>query len=164
MRLLGRLVLVPLGLLFAIPGGVMALGTAAILDPIMAEFARIVLWSGAFALADSFADGDLVGQGRAAAAFGWAATLLVAPPVFVALVGEVAGLRALAWHAGGTGLVTALLPWLMRGRMAQPSAGEGHLTLILFGVGAIAGAIYWLIAGRSAGIVRPLNGPASSGA
>lgn len=163
MRWLARLVLLPLGLLFAIPAGLLALAIAAVLDPITSDLARIVVWTGAMALADAAADGEAAISWGQASALGWASTLLVAPPVFTALIGEVAGLRSPVWYGGATGALTAAMPWLMRGRAASPAPAEMHLTLVLFAVGASAGLVYWLIAGRGAGAPRPLSAPAASG-
>ena len=86
--------------------------------------------------------------------------ILVAPPALVAVIGEVLGWRALLWYAGGSGALTALLPWLGRARSGMARAteaalpAEGRITLILFLTGAASGLVYWAIAGRSAG-VRP---------
>jgi hypothetical protein len=78
--------------------------------------------------------------------------LLVVPPVLVALVGETLNWRAAAWYGAGTGLLTALVPWLARdmGRAgdAQTFAQEGRITAILFVSGAASGLVYWLVAGR----------------
>ena len=72
----------------------------------------------------------------------------------------------LLWYGAGCGLLTAALPWLTRGAVRSRDTGrnsglnpdllaaEARLTLILFVVGAGAGLVYWLIAGRSAGFVR----------
>lgn len=162
MRLLGRLILVPLALLLAIPAGIMALAAAALLDPAAGELARALLWGAATSVADTWAEGDAEVVWSFASGGGLASAILVAPPLFVALVGEVIGLRALAFYAGGTGALTAALPWLMRQGERPSAAGEGRVTLALFLVGACAGLVYWLIAGRSAGVARPINAPAPS--
>jgi hypothetical protein len=80
-------------------------------------------------------------------------TLAVAPPTFTALVGEVIGTRAYAFYGGVCGLVTAGAPWLMRprGTAAGLAGAEGRITALLFLAGAVAGLVYWAVAGRSAG-------------
>jgi hypothetical protein len=82
-------------------------------------------------------------------------TLLILPPAFFALIGEIAGLRSFVWYGLGTGALTAALPWL--GRSGErwsngPDLGaEARITTLLFLTGAVAGLTYWLVAGRSAG-------------
>lgn len=74
-----------------------------------------------------------------------------APVLVVALLGETAGVRALVWSAGATGLLTAALPTLLRASMALPASAatslEGRVTLILFLTGIAAGTAYWAVAG-----------------
>jgi hypothetical protein len=163
MRLLGRLVvLVPLALLFAIPAGMLALGTVAAFDPVVALFSGEVVWAGMWSLLDRLSavddpapvlEGAFTGLSKAAA------TLLVAPPLFVAVVGEVAGVRSALWYAGGTGTITAAIPWIVRASERTPTPEEVHITLALFVTGAAAGLVYWLIAGHSAR-ARPSAPPA----
>lgn len=160
MRLVGRLLLlVPLALLFAIPAGMLALGAVALFDPVVALFSGEVVWAGMWSLMDRLSDvddpapvleGAFTGLSRAAA------TLLVAPPLFVAAVGELAGLRNLLWYSGGTGAITAAIPWVVRAAQRTPTPEEVHITLALFVTGAAAGFVYWLIAGQNAGARRPL--------
>jgi hypothetical protein len=155
MRLLGRLVfLVPLALLFAIPAGMLALGTVAVFDPVVALFSGEVVWAGMWSLLDRLSivdDPAPIIEGAFAGLSKAAATLLVAPPLFVGVVGEVAGVRSALWYAGGTGAITAAIPWIVRASERVPTAGEIHITLALFVAGAAAGLVYWLIAGQSAG-------------
>ncbi|WP_336487972.1 hypothetical protein [Methylobacterium nigriterrae] len=157
MRVLGRLLLSALALVLAVPAGGVALALALALDPA----AQAWLAGGALAGLDAALSDLAAGMASETmliliAGLAQALSLLlVAPPVLVALVGEVLGLRAVSWYAGTCGLLTAALPWLARGA-ARPGgadrlAAEGHLTAILFLTGAAAGLVYWLVAGRSAG-------------
>ena len=158
MRLLGRLLfLVPLALLFAIPAAMLTLGVAAVFDPVVALFSGEVVWAGLWSLLDRLSDvedpapvleGAFTGLSRAAA------TLLVVPPLFIGVVGELASLRNALWYAGGTGAVTAAIPWIVRASERAPTPEEIHITLALFVTGAVAGIVYWLIAGQSAGAPR----------
>ena len=155
MRLIGRLVfLIPLALLFAIPAGMLALGTAAVFDPVVALFSGEVVWAGLWSLMDRLSavddpapviEGAFTGLSKAAA------TLLVAPPLFVGVVGELAGLRSALWYGGATGVVTAAIPWVVRASERAPTPEEIHITLALFATGAAAGLVYWIIAGQNAG-------------
>jgi hypothetical protein len=74
---------------------------------------------------------------------------LVLPVGLVALVSEVTRARGLAWMAGATGVLTAAVPWILRGspRMANPA--ELHISVVLGLAGAVAGLVYWTIAGRA---------------
>lgn len=158
MRFLGRLVLAALGLVLAIPAGAGALSLLLVVDPT----AQGWLLGGALAGLDAALPDLAAGlapetmlialAGLAQALF----VLLVLPPFLVALVGETLGWRGLSWYGGACGLLTAALPWLVRGAPrpggpAERLAAEAHLTAILFLAGAAAGLVYWLVAGRRAG-------------
>ena len=164
MRLLGRILLGAFALLLAILAGSAALTLALLVDP----GANAWLTQGALAGLDA-ALGDLAAglppesflllmAGLAKALF----VLLFLPPALVGMAGEALGRRSLLWYGGGCGLLTAALPWLVRGspRPGAPglAAAEARLTLILFVVGGCAGLVYWLVAGRSAG-----RGPLEAG-
>ncbi|KAB1075590.1 hypothetical protein [Methylobacterium planeticum] len=156
MRVLGRLLLLCLALVLAVPAGALMLGLALVLDPA----AQAWLAGGALAGLDATLSDLAAGMAPETMLLALAgiaqalAVLLVAPPVLVALVGETLRLRTLAWYAGGAGLLSAALPWLARGGAgpggAERLAAEGHLSAILFLAGAAAGLVYWLVAGRSA--------------
>ncbi len=104
-------------LLLAVTAGGVALTLALLFDP----GANAWLTQGALAGLDA-AFGDMAAglppesvlmlmAGLAKALF----LLLFVPPVVVATAGEVMGRRGLLWYGGGCGLLTALLPWLVRG-------------------------------------------------
>lgn len=164
MHALGRLFLGALALVFAVPAGFGVLVMALLLDPA----AQAWLTGGALAgldMALSDLSAGLPPEGLVLFVAGLAQALfvlLVVPPALVGLCGEVLGRRGLLWYGAGSGALTAALPWLTRGVLrsgeagANPSllAAEARLTVILFVVGASAGLVYWLIAGRGAGLVR----------
>ena len=164
MRLLGRLILVPLALIFAIPAGVVGLIAATVLDPVLGAFGFEFLRSTLPALVER-----MVAQGdpealldHVSGAANLAAMLLIVPPAFVALLGELAGFRAFLWYAGATGAVAGLMPWLWRSKTRPATPEELHITGVLFVGGLIAGAVYWLIAGSSAGRRPPRPLPSGS--
>jgi hypothetical protein len=164
MRLVGRAFLLVLGLALAIPVGLVTLAIGVAVEPAARELVGTLgfatLWS---ILVDLFS-GEAPDE-RAVALFTAFATgvsaLLIAPPTLIAIVGEVLGWRALLWYAGGSGALTAMLPWIGRARsglarVAESAlAAEGRITLILFLTGAASGLVYWAIAGRSAGTRQP---------
>jgi NADH:ubiquinone oxidoreductase subunit 6 (subunit J) len=82
-------------------------------------------------------------------------TLLVFPPLLIAVISEVLGMRSLVWYAGAVGVLTAAVPWILRGAARVGSPLELHVSLVLGLTGAVAGLIYWAIAGREVGRPRP---------
>jgi hypothetical protein len=158
MRWIGRLFLVAFGLLLALGASGLFFLAASVLDPVMASLSGETLFAGFWSLLDAiFAvddpafvmEGAIVGLGQLAF------TLFVVPLVFIALVSEVVGARSLVWHAGATGLLTAAIPWLLRGNPEIASSAELHVSAILGTTGAVAGLVYWAVAGRSAGGEQP---------
>ena len=148
-----RLFLVPFGVALAVAAGALFFLLAALLDPVMARLTGDTLFVGFWSLIDAIFQVDDPGLVLAGAMTGLsqlALTLLVVPPAFVALVGEVVGIRSVAWYAGGAGLLTAAIPWLLRGEARIGSTDEIHVTLVLGLTGAVAGLVYWLFAGRNA--------------
>ncbi|MCJ2126052.1 hypothetical protein [Methylobacterium sp. J-077] len=162
MHLVGRLFLGAFALLLAVPAGGSILMLALLVDPT----ANAWLTNGALAGVDmalSDLSAGLPPEGLTLLIAGLAQALFVllfVPPALVGFTGEMFSRRGLLWYGVGSGLLTAALPWLARG-VARPEAGPGlrtaeaRLTLILFVVGASAGLVYWLVAGRSAGFSRP---------
>jgi len=77
----------------------------------------------------------------------------------------VTGTRSLIYYGLVTGLITAAIPWLMRGGYVETPAleAEWRITALLFVTGAVAGFVYWLITGRSAGRRRAPPGTEHSG-
>lgn len=167
MRWLWRLVAVPFGLMFAVTASGLFLVGASVADPVMASFAGEALFVGFWSVIDAalaaddpspIVDATLADAGRVLA------TVLLAPPLFVALVSEVLGARRLVWHAGATAVVTGALPWLVRGGARTATPEEVRISIILALAGAVAGFVYWLIAGRRAGPEpEPVSGTMSLG-
>ncbi|ACL59355.1 hypothetical protein [Methylobacterium nodulans] len=159
MRLIGRLLVMGFALLLAIPAGAALLGIGTLADPVLRDLIGQLGLYGIEAIWSELAAGYPPDAGMVEAVLdvGRALLLLLAvPPALNAVVGEVLGWRSLAWYAGATGFLTALLPWLMRGTRAAGAAGpsgiaEGRVTALLFVAGAAAGLAYWLVAGCSAG-------------
>lgn len=168
MHALGRLILGAFALLLAVPTGLAVLVLALLVDPA----AQAWLTGGALAgldMALSDLSAGLPPEGLALLLAGLAKALfalLFVPPAVIGLGGEILGRRGLLWYGAGCGLLTAALPWLTRGALRSGGArdtallaGEARLTLILFAVGASAGLVYWLVAGRGAGLVRDGHRP-----
>lgn len=151
------LIVIPFALILAIAAGTVVFAFASALDPVLGPLVGDVLWVGLNALVERilsvddptpYVEGALSGASRLAFA------ILGAPALVSALVLEIAGSRRFVAHAGLTGLVSAAVPFLLRGGGRGPSPEEIHIAIVLGIVGAAAGAVYWMIAGRTAGRQR----------
>jgi hypothetical protein len=146
--------LIPFVLLVAIGTASVFFLVASLVDPVMATLTGNTLFVGFWSLIDALNAADDPAPILEEAFFGVSRlffTLLVVPPVFVALVGELVGTRSLLWYAGGAALVTAAIPWILRGSARVASPAELHVAAVLALTGAVAGFIYWLLAGQGAG-------------
>jgi hypothetical protein len=143
----------------AIGAGLVVLPVAALSDPVTRAAGFALIQFAVWALADAdIADGLNGGGVPALARFVWMAvvTVCVVPVIAVALIGEIARVRALPWYAGATGLAAAAAPWLIRATLHLPRAAgynlaELRFALVFFIAGLISGSVYWLLAGRDAG-------------
>ena len=158
MRLLGRAVLFLFGLFLAIPAGLLVLSIGIAVEPAAQDLLAALGVAGLDAVWSDFWRDDvdaLATEGFLVGLWTLSAALFVLPPTFVALTGEVLGIRSFVWYGFGCGALTAALPWLRRGSAQWNESGalgaEGRITALLFLAGAAAGLTYWLVAGRSAG-------------
>lgn len=152
--MLRRLLLVSVGFVVAAGAGMIFLPLAALTDATIRDAGLTAVFAALLDAADGYDPED------ALAAIGfvlWAMGVAVcaAPLAIVALIGEAAGARALAWYSGGSAILAAAAPWILRAargsaRAGEMNAAEGRLALLFFLTGALTGAIYWLIAGRGA--------------
>jgi hypothetical protein len=152
------LLLIPFALLIAIGASSFFLMMASIVDPVMATLTGETLFVGFWSFVDAVFSSDDPGPivTDAFAAVGRIVfTLLVFPPLLIAVISEVLGMRSLVWYAGAVGVLTAAVPWILRGAARVGSPLELHVSLVLGLTGAVAGLIYWAIAGREAGRPRP---------
>jgi hypothetical protein len=148
------LLVIPFALTAAVTASGVFFLVASVVDPVMASLTGETLFVSFWSLVDAlFAveDPGPILAGALAGISKLVLTLFVAPPALVGLIGEVAGLRRLAWYAGGTAALTAAIPWLMRGAARIASPAEIHVSLVLALTGAVAGLVYWMVAGQSAG-------------
>jgi hypothetical protein len=153
--MIARLILVPLALCLAAAGAFVALVIGVFANPELAG-----LWA---ALAERILDtaaaaamGDTRGavQMAALAAASWKLILgvILAPCLIVAVVSEVFGLRSGLVQVLGAAALSAAVPFAM---LPQTLSGTGMPPALLTALavaGAVAGMLYWLVAGRSAGI------------
>jgi hypothetical protein len=161
-----RLLLTIIGLACASAAALVFLPVAVLFDPQIQGAASHVSsdhWLGL--LENLFSDDDPQEAVTTLVQLIWTIGMLVCviPVTIIALVGGVARSRSWVFYVGLTGVLAAAMPWILRAsrfaeRGGQMSAAEGHLTLILFMTGAVAGAVYWIVAGRSDGKASPPSG------
>lgn len=147
------LLLIPFALLIATGASSLFFLVASLIDPVMATLTGHTLFVGFWTFIDavfSAEDPTPIVIGAFQAVGRLAFTLIVFPPLVVALMGEVLRFKSLAWYAGATGVLTAAVPFILRGEARVASAGEWHVSLVLGLTGAVAGFVYWAIAGREA--------------
>lgn len=159
------LLLIPFALLIALGASGTFFLLATMIDPVMATLTGDTLFVGFWAFIDAVFTSDtpgLVVEDALLAIGRLAFTLLVLPPLVIAAFSEIIGLRSLAWYMGATGVLTAAVPWIMRGEARIASPEELHVSFVLGLTGAVAGFVYWAIAGRDAG-ERPAATEPSSG-
>ncbi len=135
---LGRLVAIPLGLLFG------ALAAAVVLFTLGLERATVAVHKQGWEPADIdrlfgiALDGSLLLAGAT-----------IVPALAIVLIGEVARIRSLVYYVAGGGLALAAIPVLAR---IGPSATDATLSAAVWQVLATAGFaggfVYWLVAGR----------------
>ena len=162
------LLLIPFALLIAIGMSSLFFFIASMVDTLMATLTGETLFVGFWNLVDAVFSSDdpapivadaMLAVGRIMF------TLLVLPPLVIAAISEVLKMRSLLWHTLATGVLTAAVPWILRGAARVANPAELHVSAVLGLTGAVAGFVYWAIAGRDAGgrDAPPPSPPASSG-
>jgi len=158
--------LIPFALIIAIGVSGTFFLIASIVDPVMATLTGDTLFVGFWSLIDAvFAADDptpivedaFLAVGRIMF------TLLIFPPLLIAVISEVLGMRSLLWHALATGVLTAAVPWILRGAARISTPAELHVSLVLGLTGAVAGLVYWAIAGGREPRRPEPSAPMSSG-
>jgi hypothetical protein len=154
--MLSRLLLTIVGLACGSAAALLFLPFAVLVDPLVQSTASHLPADHWFEILESlFADDDPQEAVMTIVQLIWTIGMLVCvlPVTITALIGGVARSRSFVFYAGLTGFLAAAMPWILRAsrfaeRGGQMSSAEGHLTLILFLTGVVAGTIYWLIAAR----------------
>ncbi|MCP8939788.1 hypothetical protein NK718_14765 [Alsobacter sp. SYSU M60028] len=152
-----RLFVILVGLAASIAAGVVFLVVAGLFVPATRELAADFSLGGMLALFAALVSSDAPDRVWSAVALAFwtvATALVVLPPVLAAIIGEVAGLRSFVWYSGAAGLLTAAIAWLGHAASHGPDSAETKLLLLLFLTGAVAGWVYWAIAGKMAGAAR----------
>ena len=158
---IGRIFTVLAGLGCGVAGGVIALPVLALMDPVTREAGFGLFAIGILALIDNAIEPEDAAASLLLLVHGVTLAICVAPLGVAALLGELARVRSWFWYACCSGGLAAAMPFLLRlwtGLERRTTATdstmattESRFLLLFFFVGLIAGSIYWLIAGRSAG-------------
>jgi hypothetical protein len=145
-RAIGRLLLVPIGLVLAAVMAMLVISTLG-LERVTQEMHRQggggglegISWLAQFGLKALSA---LTGFGSVAA---------IVPVLIVIVVGEVGRIRSSLYYILGGGVALAIIPFLARlGGSAQAAMPPAFVWQVLATAGFAAGFVYWLVAGRSA--------------
>jgi hypothetical protein len=139
-RLLGRLILVPLGFVLALLISALVLGTLGLERLTHTIYRRDVViddWFKTVQLAQ-----DTVGL---------LSTITLVPALALVIIGEVARIRSSLYYILGGGLVLAAWPFMSRfAKMPGDPTQLADLWTVFATAGFAGGFIYWLIAGRNA--------------
>jgi hypothetical protein len=157
-RLLGRLILIPLAIAIAAFAAGSFLVVAGFTQPQIGGAVTDAAITTLRTLVDSLMqDGEAIDRFARLAQGVTTLTLAVLflPVAIVAAAAEVFGIRWWIVQALGAALLAALLPWAMLPNLMTGTVLASSLTGVLAATGALAGTIYWMIAGRGAGSDPP---------
>ncbi|MFO1150772.1 MAG: hypothetical protein U1E62_20545 [Alsobacter sp.] len=149
-----RLFVVVVALVLAIAAGAIFLAVAGLAVPETRELAADISLGQVLLTMAGIAHGappDQVWSVVALTFWILALFVLVLPPVLAGLVGEVAGARSFVFYGGLSGALAAGIAWLGHPAATPPDAADTKVLLLVFLTGAVAGLVYWALAGRTAG-------------
>lgn len=154
LRFIGRLILIPLGILLAAFTAGAFLISVGFVQPSVGG----ALTDAAIAAVRTVVQGVMAGSPSVERyvdlAFGFVRltlAVLFLPVTIGAAVAEVFGLRIWLLQALLAAMLTAVLPWAMTPELIAGQPLASPLTALLAATGALAGSIYWMVAGRNAG-------------
>jgi hypothetical protein len=158
LHFVGRLILIPLAILIAAFSALVFLGVVGMVQP---EIAKAIAGVASGTLDKVFRT-VLEGE-EAIKQFGWSLVLfsrfvivvLFLPVTLVAVIAEFLGIRSYFFQALVTAIITAVLPFAMMRELIEGFDFASGATGLLAATGALAGTIYWVIAGRNAGSDPP---------
>ncbi len=152
--LLRWLVLIPFALFCAIATAVFATLAFAILAPEFGEVVGVAIAAWVQSVVAVILHYDLPGRAVTSVmlrASSLAGALLVAPVVITAITSELFRWRGWMAQAALTAFSSIVLPLGVLAPRRMLSGAEARVLIALGLVGVVAGSIYWLVAGRSAG-------------
>jgi hypothetical protein len=154
LRFIGRLILIPLGILLAAVFAMAFLGGVAVMQPLAAEAltgwalkAFETLWTAA-----QQGEEAVRAYGLSMLAFSRVPLVVLFLPVaVVAAVAEVFAMRSWLLQMLLAALLTALVPFALAPEVMGRAPLASLITGVLAATGALAGTIYWMVAGHGAG-------------
>jgi len=158
LRFLGRLILIPIAIAIAAFCALLFLGIVGMTQPSIAQAIAETAYQTMDRLFRTMLEGDEAIR-RYAESFAlfsrFVVVVLILPVTLIALVAEVFAWRAYLFHALLAALLTAAIPYALMPDLIGGFAFASRATGLLAATGALAGTIYWMLAGRSAGADPP---------
>lgn len=154
MRFVGRLILVPLAIAVAAFCALLLLGIVGMTRPEIAQAIAETAFRTMDQLFRTALDGEeaILRYAASLALFSrFVVVVLILPVTLIAVVAEVFGIRAYLFHALFAALLTAAMPFALMPELIRGFAYASPASGLLAAAGALAGTIYWMLAGRSAG-------------
>jgi hypothetical protein len=154
LRFIGRLILIPLGILVAALIVLVFLGVVAVVQPGVSEAISgtvLKMFESAWYAVN---DGEAAIKNYGLSLIGLSRfpfVVLFLPVTVVAAIAEVFGMRSWFLQALIGAVLTAVLPWALHPEIIAGKTMASPVTGLLAAAGALGGTIYWMIAGHSAG-------------
>jgi hypothetical protein len=154
LRFIGRLILIPLGIILAAVTAGAFLVSVGFVQPSVGGALTDAAIGAVRTVIQGVMESSPSVERYADLALGLARltfAILFLPVVLVAAVAEVFGMRIWLLQALVAALLTALLPWAMTPELIAGQPLASPVTALLAATGALAGSIYWMVSGRNAG-------------
>jgi uncharacterized Tic20 family protein len=154
LRFVARLILIPLGIALSAFAALLFLGFVAVVQPAAAEVLTGWAMQAFQSLWAAVNEGDEAIRRYAlslTAASRVPIVVLLLPVAIVAAVAEVFAMRSFLAQLLLAAALTALAPFALAPEVMGRSLLASTITAVLAATGALAGAIYWMVAGHAAG-------------
>ncbi len=158
MRFIGRLILIPIAIAFAAFCALLFLGIVGMTKPEIAQAIAETAFRTVDQLFRTAMQGEeaIIRYAQSLVLFSrFVIVVLLLPVTLVAVVAEFLAIRSWFFHAPAVALLTAAMPFALMPDLIAGFPFLSPATGLLAGAGALAGTIYWMLAGRSAGSDPP---------
>ena len=158
MRFIGRLLLIPIGIALAAFCALVFLGIVGMTRPEIAQAIAETAYRTLDQMFRAAMEGEtaIIRYGQSLVLFSrFVIVVLLLPVTLVAVIAEILAFRSWFFHAPGTALLTAAMPFAVMPELIQGLPFVSPATGLLAATGALAGTIYWMLAGRGAGSEPP---------
>jgi len=153
-RVLGRLILVPLAIAIAAFCALLFLGIVGMTRPEIAQALAETAYRTMDQLFRALFEGEeaIRRYGQSLVLFSrFVIVALILPVALVAVIAEFLSIRAYLFHVLVAALLSAAIPFALLPELMQGSALASPAAGLLAATGVLAGTIYWMLAGRGAG-------------